>query len=236
MKTNRSREKNYKWREVNNMKKILCLCCLLLGLLITANAWADLTFDIGIPNAALSPYPSPYATVDISLTDSTHATVTFTGLSGVPYDSTTLNYLLGDGNSAALNVNASSFSVGNFSWGGGNGSTAFSSGGAGNVSDFGNFNLTITDFDGYTSAVTSLTFTLTNTGGGTWTTVNDVLTPDNNGYLAAGHIYIQDTSDTTNALVTGFAGNGTRVPEPSTLLLLGAGLLGVGFVRRRFKK
>jgi hypothetical protein len=234
MKINRLGERNYKWREVNNMKKILCLFCLLLGLFITANASADLVLTLGIPDntsGGLQVYPSPYATVDISLNAGNIATVTFTGESGVPYDSTTLNYLLGDGSIADLNVNGSftaSLPTG----------YALDPNANSHVDGFGHFTLTINQTatpNGYTTAVPSLTFTITKSSGA-WLDVNDVLMLNSAGYLAAAHIYVQDDNNKSAALTTGFAANGTRVPEPSTLLLLGAGLLGVGFVRRRFKK
>jgi hypothetical protein len=242
MKTNRLGEKNYKWREVNNMKKILCLFCLLLGLLIAANAWADLT--LGVPNSNLLGYgfPAPYATVHVTLDDATSATITFTGLANT-YNSSPVQYLLGDGGMVALNVNgAFTITAGDISGSGGNNPLTLKSPnpiGSGNVSEFGVFNLVIAENDGFSYAQQIVTLVLT-LSSGTWSSADDVLTPNADGYQAAAHIFPVTGTEgdwvDTYTSQTGFAADGTKVPEPSTLLLLGAGLLGVGFVRRKFKK
>ena len=203
-----------------------------------SNASADYTFDLNLGNSAISGFTGPYAQVDIGLIDSTHAMITFTSLT----NSGNI-YLMGDGGTVGVNVNASSWTISNMA--GSNSGTGFiqnasdlSNGGAGNEDGWGSFNQTITTFDGFTHSHDNVSFDLTNTSG-TWATANDVLTANASGYLAAAHIFV--TSDPANAangaLVTGFAtgdGSSSSVPEPNSAAMLGAILVGgLAFVRRR---
>jgi hypothetical protein len=120
------------------------------------------------PNAAISGFTGPYGEMTIVLTTATTATVTFTSDTA---DGNT--YLFGNGTSAGVNVNASSFTITGIS--GSNGGTGFTPGpytavnppGTSNVSEFGLFNGVINSFGGYTHASDTISFTLTNTGG-TW--------------------------------------------------------------------
>src|SRR5262249_23462268 len=129
-------------------------------------AKADLfTSFITTPNDAISPFPGPYPTVDVNLTSSTTASITFT--SNVVGGNI---YLFGGVNAVDLNVNASSFAVGTIT--GSNAGSGFTPGplsndGSGNVDGLGIFNLTIRSFDGFTHSSDTVTFDLTNTGG-TW--------------------------------------------------------------------
>jgi hypothetical protein len=214
---------------------------LIVGLLfIPMLASADMiTFDLGLGNSAISGYSGPYATVDVDRTSGTMATITFTSLT----NSGNI-YLLGDGGSVAVNVNATSWTLGSIS--GSNAGTGFtpgpwSDGGSGNEDGFGVFNQTINSFDGYTHSSDTISFLLTNIGG-TWADAASVLTDNADGYSAAAHIFI--TSDPANAsngaLATGFATNGTQthsVPEPSMLFLFGSGIVGLAiFGRKKFNK
>jgi hypothetical protein len=196
----------------------------LLGVLAVGAAAAradSIPYLISAGNTAVSAYPGPYAEVLVDLTSSTMATITFTSNSVGGY-----TYLFGDGASAAVNVNATSWTVGSFA--ASNAGTGFSpgtlsNGGSGNVDSFGVFNQTVNDFDGFMHAADSVQFTITNTSG-TWATAGDVLTPNADGNVAAAHLFVCSADGYGNcnqadgALTTGFA---SQVPEPSTALLVG---------------
>src|SRR5438067_1623116 len=134
---------------------------------------APFCFDIGTPNAAISGFPGPYAGVCVDLTSSVTATVTFTS------DEVAGNiYLMGDGGSVAVNVNATTFSISGIILGtnAGAGFTPgpFTNAGPAIVDGFGSFNQTVNDFDGFTHSADTITFTLTDTSG-TWASASDVL-------------------------------------------------------------
>ena len=195
---------------------------------------AALTFYLDTGNTAISGYAGPYTQVDVTLVDSTHATITFTSLVQGGNE-----YLLGDGGSVAVNVNAASWTLGTIS--GSNAGTGFtpgpySDGGAGSEDGWGSFNQTINSFDGYTHSSDLISFALTNTSG-TWASDSVVLTANSDGYVAAAHIFVTSSpADAANgALATGFAtGNGTNVPDGGmTMTLLGLALGGLGFIHRR---
>jgi hypothetical protein len=192
------------------------------GLMVAPAARADLIFDLGIGNSAISGYTGPYATVDVSLTDSTHAKIT--------YSSLTANgniYLMGDGGTVGVNVNATSWTVGSLATansGSGFSPSQLASGGSGNEDGFGSFNQTFNSFDGYTHSSDSVSFILIDTSG-TWSSASDVLTANGSGYEAAAHIFVTSSpADASgSALTTGYAANGVvTVPEATTVI---AGLL-----------
>ena len=124
-------------------------------------ASATLTFSLNGGNSAISGFPGPYAQVAVTRNTSTTATIVFTSLT-----SGGNVYLLGDGGSVAVNVNALSWTLGSIS--GVNLGTGFtpgpySDGGSGNEDGWGSFNQTINSDDGFTHSSSSISFSLTNT-------------------------------------------------------------------------
>ena len=208
------------------MVAIAVLALLTLG---PPRASADsTTYNISVGNTAISGFTGPYALVTVNRTSSTTATITFTS------DLAAGNiYLMGDGSSVAVNVNATSWTLGTIT--GSNAGTGFtpgpySNGGSGNVDGFGVLNQTINSFDGFSHSSDTISFTITNTSG-TWANAASVLIANSQGALAAIHVFV--TSSPANAangaIATGFAANGgATVPEPGVLTLLFAGLVSFG--------
>jgi hypothetical protein len=200
---------------------LAAVAAVLLALGSTASA--DTVFTLNIPNSGISAFTGPYGTVDIDLVNSTTATITLTALSnGGNY------YAFGSDGAFGVNVNATSWSVSGLT------GTApathsgpsFTNDGAKSEDGFGTFNQTFKEFDGAGYSLTSVMFTLTNTGG-VWADSGSVLAPTAGGYYTAAHVYVFATSDySLPSLATGYAT--AVVPEPSSLAMAGIAALGFG--------
>jgi PEP-CTERM motif len=212
----------------------------LLALGLSPSARADtIIYTIGIPNSGISGYTGPYATLTVTRMSTTMATITFaSGNNGTDI------FLMGDSGAVALNVNATSVTESPTPPTESNSGTGFTPNGvaatynfaAGQQEDgFGKFNLTVNNFDGFTYTASSISFTITGGAGTNWTTAAQVLLANAVGNVAAIHVYVcaDPCTQSNGALATGYAGNGGVVPEPSSFMLFGFGLLALGFVMRR---
>jgi VPDSG-CTERM motif len=220
---------------MNNMNKIKYIAAVLIaiaGLGLQQAKGDTISFDLTVSNFG---FTGPYAHVVVNRTTTTTATITFTSLT----NSGNI-YLMGDGSTVALNVNATTFTAGTVT--GSNAGTGFTPGpyttniAAGQqVDGFGKFNFTIDSFDGFTHTSDTVSFTLTNVSG-TWATASDVLKANTQGSFAASHIFVTSSpaNASNSALITGFASNGgsTAPDGGTTVMLLGAALGALGMARR----
>ena len=102
------------------MKRMLVVAVMLLlsnGLAVAGS----ISFDLGSGNSAISGYTGPYAAVTINLINPTQATITFASLN----NGSNL-FLMGDGGTVAVDINASGWILGTIS--GSNSATGFNPG------------------------------------------------------------------------------------------------------------
>src|SRR5436190_9268773 len=204
-------------------------------------AAADTNYLLNLGNSGLAG-TGPYATADVAWANLTTATVTFDSLSNGGY-----LYLMGDGGTVAVNVNAAANgwtfsnvlatnSISGFT------PATIVGGLPGNEDGFGSFNQTFNSEKsnggqgGFTDAFDQVSFTLHNTSGA-WANSDQVLAANDSGWSVAIHGFgcKQPCSPTEGAAFTGFATGGviSAIPEPETYAMLLAGLTLLGFGVRR---
>jgi hypothetical protein len=226
--------------QTNHMKKLKYIAPVLIAIACFGlqQAKADVfKFQLSQGNTALTTagFSGPYANVSVTTNGTNAATIQFTSLTQTVGGNSYI-YLFGDGSSVAVNASAAS-TVGGFVAATLPGFSApiLSDGGAGNVDGFGTMNHTINNFDGFSHATNSITFTLTKTSG-VWGAASGVLTPNGQNAFAAAHIFVtlNPPVQANGAVVTGFAApGGSIVPDGgTTVMLLGMALGALGVVRR----
>jgi hypothetical protein len=184
-----------------------------LGSAVVANADSVI---INVPNAGLSGSPGPYATVNYVLNGS-NIDVTVTLFPGFAAFGT------GAANNGIFGFNVVG-SVAGLNITGLPAGWAFNPAG-GQMDGFGNFDVTLSCCNP-PDAVTSFSFTISRTGG--FSSASNIFEANATGSHFAIHIA------PTNGNPTGFAAD--SVPEPTSMLLLGSGLVTLAAgLRKRFK-
>jgi VPDSG-CTERM motif len=171
--------------------------------------------------------------VSITTSGTNQATVSFTSQTANVGGT---NYIFMIGSTSAFDLNTSaSATTGNYVFtqpagGGFSPPSVTGPNGSGQVGQWGAFNNTNTMFNGFMTAVSGVTFTLTRSSG-LWGSAASVLSANANDQFAAAHIFITlaPGNRSNGAIYTGFA----SVPDGgATVMLLGVALGGLGLVRR----
>ena len=207
---------------MNKIKYITAVLIALVGLgLQQAKAvTTDFTSTLTVPNSS-SLGTGPFGTVDVTLLSSTVAQITFTA-------NTAGGFFFIDTGAAGVQLSAAAtptfvsesiLDFKNFTFGR-------------NEDGFGTFTINLNDKSASVQEST-IVFDVT-INSGTWASADSVLAFNSNGFDAAAHIIATLATDTP----TGFVGEGAgHVPDGgTTAMLLGAGLSGLGLVRRFVKR
>jgi hypothetical protein len=211
--------------------KVLLFQTLLLTLvLFAANSASADQINFTLNNSGVA--GGPFVNVNVNLTSTGVATITFTSAGGAA---------IIDGGSLDLNVNGSftvasttGFSAFNGNWCSGTGNSlvgnACLNAGGGNIDGFGSFNVVLDQFAGSGNSSNQITVTLT---GGTWTSASQVLFSNAGGSMAGSHVTLNSCTFYVANGTTGSPASCGAVPEPSIYLgLLGSGLIALPFIRR----
>ena len=174
---------------------------------------------INVPNSGLSGTPGPYATVTYTLNGSGGIDVSVQMATGFAA------FGEGNGNNGLFGFNVvgstAGLAVTNL-----NPNFLTANLGGGNMDGFGNFDVTISCCNA-SNAITSFSFTVTRTGG--FSSASQLFEANETGEHFAIHIA------PTNGNPTGFAAD-AATPEPTSMLLLGTGLVTVAFSLRKRRK
>jgi hypothetical protein len=196
------------------------------------NVAADsISYSLAFQNGGISG-SGPFGTVQVNLISGTTASIIFDATSP---------YVFVDSSAAAVNVNATSFTVTNIAFVPSSASCANSCTGSGTVDGFGAFNLTINQHGATSNPSTEISFDLTNNSG-TWASAANVLLANANGSHVAAHMVNSAANTSCTGFVSDHAGAGggsctTQVPIPAAAWLFGSGLVGlIGIARRRITR